>query len=142
MEIISHPEVLVKFENYPERVKFKLWYLRELIIDTAQTIDSITRIEETLKWGQPSYLVKGGSTIRMDWKAKNPDQYAMYFKCTTPIVSSIKKIFGDEFNYEKNRALVFDMNDKIPKNKITQCIRLGLEYHRLKKIPDLGLSQL
>ena len=44
--------------------------------------DLLKELEETLKWGEPSYLVKKGSTIRMDWKSKAPNQYAMYFKCT------------------------------------------------------------
>lgn len=46
-------------------------------------------IEETLKWGEPADMTKNGagSTIRLDWKPKHPDHYALYFNCkTTPVL--------------------------------------------------------
>jgi len=33
--------------------------------------------EETLIWGEPSYLAKKGSIIHIDSKVENPDQYAL-----------------------------------------------------------------
>ena len=46
------------FNAYPEYVKSKILHLRSLILDVANGIDSINTLEETLKWGEPSYLVK------------------------------------------------------------------------------------
>jgi len=100
--------------------------------------DRIEEIEETLKWGEPSYLVKGGSTIRIDWKPKAPNQYAMYFKCTSKLVSTFRKVYGDIFKYENNRAIVFDLNDKIPRKELKECIALALKYHTIKNMPKLG----
>jgi hypothetical protein len=40
--------------------------LREIILQTAFEIEELKEIEETLKWGEPSYLVKKGSTVRMN----------------------------------------------------------------------------
>ena len=87
LPIHTHPKVEEKFQSYPKEIKEKLTYLRQLIIETASEIDAIEALEETLKWGEPSYLVKKGSTIRIDWKTKTPEQYAMYFKCTSKSVS-------------------------------------------------------
>ena len=79
----------------------------EEVLTLLRTVIYDTELEETLKWGEPSYLVKKGSTIRMDWKVKTPDQYAMYFKCTSKLVPTFRELFGDLFKYEKNRAILF-----------------------------------
>ena len=79
LKITKNPDVDAKFATYPTSVSPKLQLLRKLILETASEVSSINEIEETLKWGEPSYLVKKGSTIRIDWKSKTPDQYAMYF---------------------------------------------------------------
>jgi hypothetical protein len=135
----TNPEVAKVFNSYPENVKDKIAYLRELIIQAADEIEEITEIEETLKWGEPSYLVKKGSTIRIDWKKKKPDQYAMYFKCTSKLVPAFKTLYKDLFQFEGNRAIVFKLDDRVPEEELKQCIKTGLTYHRVKDLPLLGM---
>ena len=94
-----------------------------------------------MKWGEPSYLVKKGSTIRMDWKAKSPDQYAMYFKCTSKLVPTFREVYGETFSYENNRAIVFGLDDEIPEAELKVCIGLALQYHLLKEKPRLGVPE-
>lgn len=137
--INQNPEVVTKFNSYPKEIKPKLDHLRHLIIETAKEADGISELEETLKWGEPSYLVKKGSTIRVDWKAKSSDQYAIYFKCTSKLVSTFREVYGDTFKYEKNRAILFDLNDKVPQQELKACIRAALTYHSVKNKPRLGL---
>jgi len=108
-------------------------------METVQETENITSLEETLKWGEPSYLVKNGSTIRIDWKEKKPDQYAIYFKCTSKLVPSFKIVFKDKFEFEGDRAIVFQMDDKIPEKELKNCIKAGLTYHKIKHLPMLGL---
>ncbi|MBT8219477.1 MAG: DUF1801 domain-containing protein [Eudoraea sp.] len=139
LKIKKNPAVEIKFQSYPKEVKSKLMYLRSLIIETASESKDIEEIEETLKWGEPSYLAKNGSTIRIDWKPKTPNQYAMYFKCTSKLVPTIKDEFGNTFKYEKTRAILFDLNDKIPEKELKKCILLALHYHSIKHLPRLGL---
>lgn len=112
MTLETDPRVNPVFENYPESVRKKMVYLRELVITTASEIDGLTKLEETLKWGEPSYLTKHGSTIRMDWKSKTPNQYAIYFKCTSQLVPTFKTIYKDKFTFEANRAIVFQLDDR------------------------------
>lgn len=139
LAITTHPKVADKFQTYPKEVKKKLDYLRQLILETATDIATITAIEETLKWGEPSYLVKKGSTIRIDWKAKTPDQYAMYFKCTSKLVLTFKEVYGDLFTYEKNRAIVFGLTEEVPREALKACIGSALRYHLVKQEPLLGM---
>ena len=138
LKIKTSPKVELVFRNYPEEIRPKLEYLRALIIKTAEDIGTISEMEETLKWGEPSYLVKKGSTIRIDYKEKHPDRYAMYFKCTSKLVPTFKELFGETFNYEKTRAIIFDKKDKVPTEELKQCIELALIYHKVKHLPLLG----
>ncbi len=132
------PDVDAKFDSYPEKIKAKLHVLRSLIIETATEIGTIREIEETLKWGEPSYLVKKGSTIRIDWKQKTPTYYSMYFKCTSKLVPTFKKLFGAKFTYEKTRAIRFRLDEDLPKEELKVCIELALMYHLIKDKPLLG----
>lgn len=132
LKINQDSRVELKFQTYPEEIRAKLNYLRSLIIETATENEAVEEIEETLKWGEPSYLVKKGSTIRIDWKPKTPDQYAMYFKCTSKLVPTFRKIYGGLFAYEKNRAILFNINEDVPKKELKACIELALTYHSIK----------
>ena len=74
------------FGAYPGQVRAKLLALRKLIFDTAKTTSGVGALEETLKWGQPSYLTtesKSGSTIRIDQVKAEAGGYAVYFHCQT-----------------------------------------------------------
>ena len=64
LQINTNPEVDLIFNNYPDFVRGKMLNLRDLIIKTARELEEITHIEETLKWGEPSFLTKKGSTFR------------------------------------------------------------------------------
>jgi len=139
IKIKTNPEVALVFSNYPEAVLNKMETLRALVIETAKEIDGLTMLEETLKWGEPSYLTKNGSTLRMDWKSKTPNQYAMYFKCTSRLVETFKATFKNKFHFEGKRAIVFQMEDELPKDELKACIKAALTYHKVKHLPTLGI---
>ena len=128
----KNPEVAAVFATYPIKFRTKLTFLRKLIFDTATRTEGVGEIEETLKWGEPSYLTKNGSTIRINWKEKLGDHYAIYFKCTSLLVPTFKKLYPSEFTYEDNRAIHFNLNDNIPVNKLRHCIKMALTYHLIK----------
>lgn len=132
-----NPTVAVVFDSYPQKARSKLLFLRQLIFETAESIEGIGEIEETLKWGEPSYLTpqsKSGSTIRIAWKDSQKEQVAMYFKCTANLVPAFRERFAQEFNYGGDRSIVFALNDEIPTKELQQCIALALTYHRNKKL--------
>ncbi len=49
---------------YPQSAQKCLSDVRGLLLSAAQQ-HAITRIEECLKWGEPSYTTKGASPVRM-----------------------------------------------------------------------------
>lgn len=135
MDKFNSIEVKNVFNSYPDDIREKMMFLRQLILEAAKEIDNIKSLEETLKWGEPSYLAKGGSTIRMDWKKSKPNQYAMYFHCKTKLIDMFKEIYKDKFKFEANRAILFDIKDKVPVNELKHCISLSLTYHHIKHLP-------
>lgn len=139
MDKIENLEVANVFNGYPKHMRQKIMLLRQLVLDTASESKDVGALEETLKWGEPSYLTKNGSTIRMDWKNSTPDQYALYFHCKTKLVDTFKELFGDKLNFDGNRAIVFHQNDDIPIDVVKHCIFLSLTYHSRKHLPMLGV---
>lgn len=138
MNLSTNPQTTEVFENYPDSVRSQMEKLRELVLDAASEVDGLENLEETLKWGEPSYLTKHGSTVRVDWKVKKPDQYAMYFKCTSKLVPTFKELYQDTFTFEGDRAIIFKLDEKIPKNELKHCIKLALNYHKVKHLLLLG----
>ena len=137
--IKTNPEVEAVFRDYPDFVRDKMQRLRELVVETAEETAGISNLEETLKWGEPSFVTKIGSTLRMDWKPKTPNQYALYFQCTSRLVDTFRMVFDHKFQYEGKRAIVFQLNQEIPVEEIKECIKTALTYHKVKQLPLLGL---
>ena len=130
-------EVAAVFNSYPQKIKSKLMFLRQLIFDTAASIEGIGEIEETLKWGEPSYLTpesKSGSTIRIAWKESQKEHYSIFFKCTANLVPAFKEKFPQQFKFGGNRSIDFNLNDDVPVKELKRCIALALTYHRNKKL--------
>lgn len=138
LQLISSPEVQLKFDSYPEKAKNRMKHLRSLILDEAELDSDILRIEETLKWGEPSYKSPNGTVVRIDYKDKNEGYFGMYFQCSSQMIPSIKALFGDLFHYEKTRALIFHHDDVLPEKALTRCINMALNYHNLKHLSLLG----
>ena len=100
--------------------------------------EGIDELVETLKRSEPSYLAKGGSTIRMDWKERAPDTYALYFNCNTSLVDTFKVIYVNVLAFEGKRAIVLGKTDELHVDELKHCISLALKYHRVKHLPLLG----
>jgi hypothetical protein len=129
------------FSAYPKPLKAKLLALRRLIFETARTTDGVGRLQETLKWGQPSYLTpetKSGSTIRIDQVKPTPNRYAVYFHCQTDLVETFRELYPAEFSYGGNRSILFNAEDAIAEQALRHCVALALTYHLNKRKPARG----
>lgn len=130
-------EVQEKFNSYPKHIKPLLTQLREVVFSIAEE-SNLGEVEETLKWGEPSYQVKGGSPVRMDWKEKYPDQYFLFFNCQTRLVETFRELYPETLEFEGNRAIVLYSNKKLPKKTIRHCIEMAMNYKSIRKLPLLG----
>jgi hypothetical protein len=131
----TKPEVHAKFAAYPPVPRKRLLALRELVFRVAALAPGVGAIDESLKWGEPTYttLNKAGSPFRMDWKEKTPDQVAMYFHCQTDLVEVFRTLFPKDFRFEGNRALILALPSKVPEDELTFCIAAALTYHLKKR---------
>ena len=111
--------------------------LRKLIISVAKEYD-LGAVEESLKWGELSYCVRGGSAIRIGWRLKTPDKCYVFFHCQTTLIETFKEIYGELLSYEGKRAIVLNLSKLEAKQELKHCIGLALQYHRLKHLPLLG----
>src|SRR5260370_4305956 len=123
------------FGAYPKPVKAKLLALRRLIFDTAKATQGVGALEETLKWGQPSYLTpetKSGSTIRIDQVKPEAGQVAVYFHCQTNLVETFRELYP-ELSYGGNRNILLNADDKLPAPALRHPLGPARTYHLNKR---------
>jgi hypothetical protein len=126
-------EVAALFASRPPAIQRRLLALRELIFAVAARTDGVGALEETLRWGEPAYLTSesgSGSPVRIDWRKRNPSQYAMYFQCQTSLVETFRERFPDAFSFEGNRAIVLEEADEPDERALAKCVAAALTYHR------------
>jgi len=134
---IGDPAVAAVFAGYPARTQAKLLALRRLILETAAKTPGVGALQETLKWGQPSYLTTetgSGSTIRIDRvkpeAGDERERYALYVHCQTTLVSTFRQLYRDQLTFGGNRSILLDADQPLPKPALRHCIALALTYHR------------
>lgn len=82
--------------------------------------------------GEPAYVTvrpKSGTTIRIDWKAKNPDQIGLFVSCNTTLISTYRSLFDNELEFQGNRAILFPADKAVPEKQLKICIQMALRYH-------------
>lgn len=110
--------------------------LREMVYETAGSLKGVGTIEESLKWGQPTFTTvrpKSGSPLRMAPLPDGTDRVALYFICTTDLVSRFREHYGDALSFEGNRAILLDAGAPLPEAEISHCMAMALRYFADKK---------
>ena len=130
-------EVAAVIHGWPRQIQTPVLQLRELIFSTADRIGK-QPVTETLKWNEPAYVVRKGSTIRLGWSAKTPEHYRLYFICNSKLADTYHELYAESLNIEGRRSLSFHQNDVLPADDVSHCISLALRYHEIKHLPNLG----
>lgn len=126
---IADPKVAAAFAAVPPPARARLMALRAMIYDVAKEAGAGAP-EESLKWGEPAYRPKGGSTVRLGWKPSAPNDVAIYFICTTGLVDSFRELYPRSFRYGGNRAIQLPVDGRIQEKALRHCLALALTYHR------------
>jgi hypothetical protein len=135
MKRFSDSGVAAVFKAYPPALRAKLMALRELVFETAHKTAGVGQLTETLKWGQPSYLTEetgSGTTVRID-RLKAIDGYAIYCHCQSGLVGQFRSLYPGTFKHQGERALLFDVGDRLPVSELRHCIALALTHHARKR---------
>lgn len=129
---VSDPAVKAAFASYPQEMRFALEDLRETILNVADAVKGVGKIEESLKWGQPAYRPvspRTGTTVRVGPVTGSSTEYALFFHCQTTLAEDFEQLYPGMFRIVDNRALVFTLGDVAPDMPLRHCIALALTYH-------------
>ena len=122
------PAVAAAFDAFPDHARPTLLALRDAIFDTAATLP-VGRVEETLKWGQPSYATpdtNAATPIRLGLAKSG--RVAILTHCQTTVMSDFRALAPPDLDFDGNRALHLDPTSPPPAHIVTPLIRAALTY--------------
>ena len=113
---------------YAGAVQEKLKPLRQLVLETAAAA-GVGEIEESFKWGEPSYAPakkRIGSSVRL--APRKDGGVSMNFICHTGLVARFREIYGQELMFEGNRTIIIDTQNPLPEAALRHCVSMALTY--------------
>jgi hypothetical protein len=116
------------FDDYEPDTRERLLALRALIYETAAQTDGVGPLNETLKWGQISYLNPAGTTLRIDTAPGSTDAIALYVHCQTSIVETLRARYDGLLAFEGTRCVILPDDGEVPPEVVRDCIRAAPTY--------------
>lgn len=116
------------FDSFTDETRASAMVLRDLIIAVADETPEADAVEETLRWGQPAYVTKKGSTLRIG--VPKSGGCALYAHCQSNIISSYAAAFPGADVIEGNRAVIFAHVDDIDVGRLRMLVHHALTYHQ------------
>jgi len=132
---IRDPAVSAAFASYPPRLRKALMRLRDIIFSVAAKSEGVGALEETLKWGEPSYLTtssRSGTTVRIGGVKDDPSKVAVFVHCQTNLVAPFRERYP-QLDFDGNRGIRFDAAAPLPENELRHFLALALTYHVRKR---------
>ena len=124
----TSPAVEQVFASAPTPIREGMHKLRDLIYEEASSVESGLSVSESLKWGQPSFVVQGGSPLRI--APRKDGGFALYAICQTSLIGDFAETFPGMDKIEGTRAVWFDGPSEIDPARHGLLIRHALTYHR------------
>lgn len=115
------PGVKAAFDALPAAPRAVLLHVREMIVtrDIA--------VEEALRWGQPAYLTKKGTTIRLGvTKAGHP---SVFTHCQSSVMSDVQAVAAEGVIWDGNRGVSWPVDAPFPEPILQLLINRALTYH-------------
>ena len=122
------PAIKAAFAAFDADQRTGLLALRAHIFETAATLP-IGRVEESLKWGQPSYNTpdtRAATPIRLG--TTKAGDIAIFTHCQSTVMSDFRALAPANMRFDGNRALHVSPSHPIPLDDITPLIRAALTY--------------
>ncbi len=129
----SSKQVQDAFDRFSPGARSGSLKLRELIFECAADSEDVGPITEALRWGQPAYLTKTGSTLRLG--VPKTGGFAIYAHCQTTIINDFAQLFPGDFDIEGNRAVRFSVTTEIDSDKLRFLIKHALTYKLNRSTP-------
>lgn len=122
-------KIRAAFSEFDPVIEETLLAARRLILSTAGDLDAVSSIEESLKWGQPSYasVPKTGTPIRLG--VSKSGAATMFVHCQTTLVSDLEADNAHGLKTIDNRAVVLPSGDFADHPGVLSFVRSALTYH-------------
>ncbi|MEY1557658.1 DUF1801 domain-containing protein [Yoonia sp. R2331] len=115
------PEVKAAFDAFPDAPRVVLLQVRAMILA------SDVAVEEALRWGQPAYLSKKGTTIRLGLtKAGLP---SVFTHCQSSVMGDVQAVAGEGLIWDGNRGVSWPVEADVPEAVLSLLIHRALTYH-------------
>ena len=115
-------QISAVFDGYTTAQSCALIDLRALIFEEAARL-GVGPVAETLKWGQPSYVVTKGTPLRLALLGGAP---AVFVHCQTTIIEAARALFGGVAEFSGTRALILGGDARAE----AHVICAALTYHQ------------
>lgn len=112
------------YKAYPQAQAERMLTLRRWVFESADELGLV--VTEALRWGEPAYLCKQGTTLRMD--AKSEGACSLYVHCQTDLVAQFWERHGDILELIGTREVRLPMHTPLPEHALRDCITLALTY--------------
>ena len=109
----------------------RLWACRAIFHDVAGAA-GIGDLDESLKWGQPSWRPikpRTGSTLRVSWDSGDPDHLPLFVDCKTDLASRMQSLYPDLPQNDGRRRLAVDLTQPLPEQAIAHLAQMTFCYH-------------
>ncbi|SMX44254.1 DUF1801 domain-containing protein [Octadecabacter ascidiaceicola] len=116
------------FAAFPQPARDTLMSLRAMIYEIGKTLP-VGRIEESTKWGQPSYATPDtnlATPIRLGLsKAGDP---AIFTHCQTTVMNDFRALAPPDMAFDGNRAVHLPTDSALNLDELAPLIRAALTY--------------
>ena len=124
----ASPAARDAYAAFPQPARETLMALRAMIYEISETLP-VGRIEESTKWGQPSYATpdtKLATPIRLGLsKAGDP---AIFTHCQTTVMSDFRALAPANMAFDGNRAVHLPIDKSPNLDELAPLIRAALTY--------------
>jgi len=110
--------------------------LEQIIRDVADHLaerGTFNELTVTTKWGQQAFLPdrpRVGTTVRIDDVGE--EQIGLFVHCQTNLVENWREMFP-HLHFDGNRAILFDVKQRLPEEAVRVCVEQALTYHVRRK---------
>jgi len=114
--------------DYPEATRDTLLELRALIHRVAARTEGVDAVEETLRWGQPAFICRSGTTVRLAEARGGSGAVGVYTSCQTPLVADFAREHGELFEYDAGRGIHIPAGERMREAEIGDFLSAALTY--------------
>lgn len=124
----ASPAARDAFAAFPQPARDTLMTLRTMIYDIGATLP-VGRIEESTKWGQPSYATpdtKSATPIRLG--LTKAGDAAIFTHCQSTVMADFRALEPANMVFDGNRAVHIPADQPALLNELAPLIRAALTY--------------